>query len=350
MHEVLQVLRHYPAECRPVQIEPLGTAGGLSGAQLWRIITKPALCESPVCGSLDPAPARTLILRRWPTEHPAPERLQFIHSVLDHVARRGLSFIPVPIRTATGESFLRHAGHLWELAPWMPGTADYERAPSSAKLHAAMVALAQVHISTCNLPIAATQRVAGATPAISRRLSRLQELTHGGHQQLARAIDETIWPELVPLARRFLAALPVAVPRALAQLEPLEKLSFPLQLCLRDIWHDHVLFTGNEVTGIVDFGAVDIDTPATDIARLLGSLARDDATAWQTSLTAYATVRPLTENELQAVTALDTSGTLLAGCNWIRWIYLESRQFDDRTQVMERFSRIAARAQLLIDR
>jgi homoserine kinase type II len=232
----------------------------------------------------------------------------------------------------------------------MPGTANYECTPSSAKLRAAMVALARIHMCTIEIPSAAAQQAAGAAPAISRRLSRLQDLTHGGGQQLARAIDDSVWPELAPLARQFLAVLPEAIPRALARLMPLEKVPFRLQPCLRDIWHDHVLFTGNEVTGIVDFGAVNIDTPATDIARLLGSLAGDNATAWQTGLAAYATVRPLAENELHAVASLDTSGTLLAGCNWIRWIYIEGRQFDDRTQVMERFSRIAARTQLLIDR
>jgi homoserine kinase type II len=104
-----------------------------------------------------------------------------------------------------------------------------------------------------------------------------------------------------------------------------------------------VLFTGDKVTGIVDFGAIDVDSPAGDISRLLGSLAGDDASGWQTGLTTYSAVRQLSVHEQHAVTALDISGTLLAGCNWIRWIYVDGRQFENPTQVMSRFRAIVAR-------
>src|SRR3990172_4401717 len=114
MDEIESILKLYPPDCRPRQIQPLGSAGGMSGAQFWRIT----------------APRGTLNLRRWPQEHPTPERLRFIHAVLDHAAERDIAFLPVPIRATTGESFVSHAGHLWELAPWLPGNADYERAPS----------------------------------------------------------------------------------------------------------------------------------------------------------------------------------------------------------------------------
>ena len=133
------------------------------------------------------------------------------------------------------------------------------------------------------------------------------------------------------------------LPRAIERLTPLVNVPLAIQPCLRDIWHDHVLFTGNEVTGIIDFGAVDIDTPATDIARLLGSLVGDDAFGWRAGLDAYATIRPLAAEEETAVRALDASGTILAGCNWIRWICIDGRQFEDRSRIRERFERIISR-------
>jgi homoserine kinase type II len=103
------------------------------------------------------------------------------------------------------------------------------------------------------------------------------------------------------------------------------------------------LFTGDEVTGIIDFGAVDINTPATDIARLLGSLVADDLEGWQTGLAAYSAVRPLSPEESLAVVALDRSGIVLAGCNWIRWIYIERREFDNRQHVIDRFRKLLGR-------
>jgi Ser/Thr protein kinase RdoA (MazF antagonist) len=284
-----------------------------------------------------------LALRRWPTEHPSPERLRFIHSVLEHAGRHGITILPIPIKTRAGQSFVQIDGHLWELAPWMPGEADYDRSPSAAKLRAAMSALANIHLALANFPVAASQRLAGAPPSITHRLSRMRDLLAGGHHELARAITNSVWPDLARLAREFLAVLPRALPIAIALHEPLASLSFSLQPCLRDIWHDHVLFTGVEVTGIVDCGAIDIDAPACDIARLLGSLVGKDATGWQAGLAAYAGVRTLSSDEIRTVTALDLSGTLLAGCNWIRWIYIDGRRFEIQVQVTERLRRIVAR-------
>ena len=129
-----------------------------------------------------------------------------------------------------------------------------------------------------------------------------------------------------------------------------------MQPCLRDIWHDHILFTGDEVTGLVDFGAIDIDTPATDLARLIGFFSPprrgvglreerglDEAETWHEALAAYQTIRPLTADEIQAAHALDTSGTILAGCNWLRWIYVDGRVFENQNQVIVRFRRILQR-------
>jgi homoserine kinase type II len=175
----------------------------------------------------------------------------------------------------------------------------------------------------------------------------LQELAHGGREQLADAISDKFWPEFAPLARQFLAALPRALPHAISLHERLAREKFSVQPCLRDIWHDHVLFTGDEVTGIIDFGAMDIDTPACDVARLLGGLVGPDAAQRQIGLTGYCSVRPLMAHELAAVAAFDTSIVLLAGCNWIRWIFIEGRQFENPTQVIGYFKRIMERTMLL---
>jgi Ser/Thr protein kinase RdoA (MazF antagonist) len=317
------ILSLYPPDCRPTRIEPLHNAGGMSGAQFWRVL----------------APRGTLILRRWPREHPAPERLRFLHAVLLHAVQRDITFLPVPIRATSSETFIEHAGHMWELSPWMPGTADYEKTASAEKLRAAMQALARFHIATGDFQPARC----APSPAIERRLKMLQELQSGGLGELSHAVNDTVWTDLAPLAGKFLAALPTAIPRAIAQLALLKDVPFSLQPCLRDIWHDHVLFSGNDVTGIIDFGAMNVDTPACDIARLLGSLVGDDAPGWQAGISAYSAVRSLMTDESRAIGALDASGTLLAGCNWIRWIYVERRQFENHTQVSERFCRIVDR-------
>jgi homoserine kinase type II len=134
MREIDEILERFPPDCHPLHIEPLGSAGGMSGAQFWRINAPIPV----VRGSPDPAHVRTLLVRRWPAEHPTPQRLRFIHAVLQHAAQRGIPFLPLPIATRSGQSFVAHAGHLWEFTPWLPGAADYEQSPSAAKLHAAL--------------------------------------------------------------------------------------------------------------------------------------------------------------------------------------------------------------------
>jgi Ser/Thr protein kinase RdoA (MazF antagonist) len=133
-------------------------------------------------------------------------------------------------------------------------------------------------------------------------------------------------------------------------LETLVDVSLAMQPCLRDVWHGNVLFTGDQVTGLVDFGAMGVETPAGDVARLLGSMADDNLGDWRPGLEAYTTVRPLSPDELRAAAALDASGTVLAGCNWITWIYIEGRQFESRQQVIERFGRLLERLGVLVER
>jgi homoserine kinase type II len=225
----------------------------------------------------------------------------------------------------------------------MPGGADYDRTPSAQKLRAAMTALAQFHVATSDFPTVQPPQGVAAAPAIARRLARLNELYIKGAGHLGGAISSQILPSLEPLAHQFLVTLPLLMPRAVRQLESLAKNHSATQPCIRDIWRDHVLYTGDEVTGIIDFGGMDIDTPTTDIARLLGSLVGDDEKNWQTGIEAYSAVRPVSAAEAQTAKALDHSGPILAGCNWLQWIYIDRRQFENPAQIIERFRKIVER-------
>jgi Ser/Thr protein kinase RdoA (MazF antagonist) len=310
------VLKQYPILTHESRAEALGMAGGLSGALFWRISS----------------PSGTFILRRWPTEHPTRERLTWIHALLTHVDRQGFHLVPVPFRNASSETIISEASHLWELAPWLPGAADYHVSPQPEKLRAAMITLAKFHLAAASF-----RGNSDATKsAVHKRLERLRELSTNEIARLAHSIDDSTWPELAQPARDAVARLPSAVVTARAQLAPFESASLPLQPCIRDIWHDHILFTGEEVTGLIDFGAADVDTPAGDIARLLGSLVGDDGDRWSAGLAAYESIRSISADERRVLPALDTSANVIAIANWIRWIYVERRKFDNREQVVLR--------------
>jgi homoserine kinase type II len=115
------------------------------------------------------------------------------------------------------------------------------------------------------------------------------------------------------------------------------------QPAIRDIWHDHLLFTGNELTGIVDFGAMNVDTPLTDVARLVGSLVRDDREARRVALDAYSKVRPLTGEDRELIDLLDRSGVLVAAVNWLKWLYIDRRDMGPTPPIIRRLDEILQR-------
>jgi Ser/Thr protein kinase RdoA (MazF antagonist) len=116
-----------------------------------------------------------------------------------------------------------------------------------------------------------------------------------------------------------------------------------LQPCLCDVWHDHVLFTGDEVTGLVDYGAAKIDHVAVDLARLLGSLVEDNTEERSAGLRAYEEVCPLMPDEEALIAVLDETGTVLGIANWLMWLYAERRRFENRTAVADRLGKLVLR-------
>ncbi len=95
--------------------------------------------------------------------------------------------------------------------------------------------------------------------------------------------------------------------------------------------------------GIIDFGSMRSENVAADVARLLGSLAGDQADDWRAGLAAYESVRRLSDDERSLVTAFDRSTVLLGGLQWLEWIYLEGRQFAQPDAVLLRVDELLSR-------
>jgi Ser/Thr protein kinase RdoA (MazF antagonist) len=321
--DVQSVLSFYGVIVGTVRtIEPLGNAGGWSGSRLWRLTN---------------SAGDRFCLRRWPAEHPTAERLRLIHAVLTCVAPQ-LPAVAVPLNTNGGLTFIEHSGHLWELTAWRPGTADYHAHPSRPRLRAAMHALARFHVLAARF-----EQHRGRAQTLVDRHRLWSEMRDGGlsliEQALATPLDSEIDSRalcLLPLARNLMATSPVAPALAAAP-------ELPLQPAIRDIHHDHVLFTGDEVTGIIDFGALRIDTPLADIARLAGSLAGDDREARQFAFASYSEIRPLSDTDRRLIELLDETGLVLGAVNWLTWLYVERRDMGPPAPIARRLDEIIKR-------
>jgi len=295
--------------------EYLGSAGGFSGARFWRIRAAEA----------------AYALRRWPQGAPDRRRLKLIHAALRQTVEAGVRELTLPLDTLDGKSFVSHAGHLWQLEPWSAGE-TYSAAPSTARLSAAFRWLASYHAAAESLPEYSPRRV---PRSIEDRLQRLSAFDGGGLREIARSLGRAGWPETDSLAPRVLQLAEPRIRPALARLSAVAG-NYPQLPALRDIWSEHVLFDGEEVAAVIDFGSLDVDTPATDIARLAGSMCWDQQDDWSLALDAYQRVRPLSANQRDLVAVLDAANVVLAGLNWLRWIYVEGRQFENREAVAAR--------------
>jgi homoserine kinase type II len=250
-----------------------------------------------------------------------------------------LFFVPAVYPTLEGATFLLRAGRFWELTDWMPGQADFQDAPSASRLASACEALAKLHLAwNRNLP------QSGPCPAIRRRLERcrqwLELVSSGWQPNLRNALD----PVAEPAARAW-RLLGTRAPRIPALLAPWENRVFALQPCLCDIWHDHILYEGERISGVIDYGSLKQDCVAVDLARLLGSMVGDDAAMWTVGLYAYRALRPLSDGEERVIQVLVRTGTVLALANWLKWLYFDGRVFDDRREVARRLKTLVNRVE-----
>lgn len=302
----------------------LGAAGGFSGALLWR-------CQG---GEQDKC------LRGWPLGGPNTARLTWIHGELLRIAAH-CGGIPTPFTAASGCTWVELDGRLWEITPWLPGTADFALNPSADRLAAACTKLAEFHLAAQQ----GGERQRAAAPSVATRLELVNQLDGGLWRTIQDAVTARASTAFAPRARQLLAAYAQRASQLRADLTAVASTPFALHTCHGDLWHDHVLFVGQEVSGFLDFGAMRIDSPAADLARLLGSLAKNDRQLWEAGFAAYAARAPLCAAEKQLAATIDRATVLLSGMNWLKWLFLEQRQFEDPQRVQQRLDAILERAQ-----
>jgi Ser/Thr protein kinase RdoA (MazF antagonist) len=248
-----------------------------------------------------------------------------------------LRFIPLPILDATGQSLHEHSGRLWELGPWMAGTAELSRPPAIARVRAAFTGLAALHER-----LSGEQRE-GSSPGLARRADAMLHLLRGGFGTLKAAIE--LERRRDPAARshdtamRWLRLAHTLAPSQLGPLQSAAALVVRLQPCLRDARPEHFLFESDHLSGLVDFGAMGVDCVAADLARLLSEWLPSDRESRAVALASYDSVRPLGPSETALITAFENSASLLLGESWLRWHYLEHRHFTDPDAVASGIAR-----------
>lgn len=276
-------------------------------------------------------------LRGWPQKE--LPRAEAATRFVTHVARSGELNVPVPLLTQRGAATTLHpAGdRFWELAPWLQGEADFATRPTLQRLEAMCRALARLHLHAADLP------AGDEFLAVERHLAALVSLGKSIYEGEYDGLESATMPVECPVGKTWLPVLLRGIDLATRQLTALQAVRFPRQWTWGDAWHNNFLLDGTQVTGLVDFATVRVDTPAADLARLLGSTTVEQPTWWPAGLEAYSEERSLSEAELRAARALEASGTVLSLANWLRWLGIECRPFASPEAVCDRMTHFALR-------
>lgn len=293
-------------------LQPLGNAGGFSGARFWQVASDQG----------------TFCLRRWPSNSQVD--VTGIHQVLVRAQQAELP-VAAPILNRDGLSVTRDAlGFEWELSRWVEGTADFNQNPSSERLVDAVQTLARFHRATSdrkwNARSDALQTRLTMLTDTPRQLPRLQAALGAESDGLA-----VVGRELLPDLERAIEPLRKSISCFVNQ-------DWPMVHAIRDIHHDHLFFHDERLSGIVDFGAMRIEARCFDLARMVGSLQWNGEHPWDESLRIYSETDTILDSERELIHSLHKCNVLLGIVNWLNWIYLEQRKFDNWDAVKIRFN------------
>jgi Ser/Thr protein kinase RdoA (MazF antagonist) len=312
-----KLLKRYQVRLQPLSaLESLGSGGGYSGARLWRFRAAPG----------------QLVLRAWPAHGPGRAHLEKVHRWLFLTA--DLGFVPVPFRDRVGESLQDWQGSLWEVTPWLAGFADLSCPPKIEHLRLAFTGLAAFHERLV------TEQVYDSSPGLRNRRDTLASLVRGEFDMLESAMERARPNSLAKAdVNSWLALARRLGPMLLDPLEQAAARIVPVQPCLRDARPEHFLFEGDRLGGLVDYGAMGIDSVAADLARLLGEWSGGDPAARREALDSYERVRPLDPAEAGLIRVFESATALLIGERWVRWKFIEGRHFDDPNAVAKGLAR-----------
>jgi Ser/Thr protein kinase RdoA (MazF antagonist) len=315
---------------RDVEVSRL--PGGLSGAVVYR-------CD------ID---GRRYALKRWP-EGTAAARVDEVHDVLRR-ARKRLNLVPELVPSLFGSTRLSWDSGHFELASWVPGVAvgdgGEDRATIVDAVRRGAAAIGAFHEATrCwgegeSLP-----------PAVLRRLGRIAELQRRLPEALARGQSPT--PMIAMAAEWLRRHGNVRLKEAAARLEPWAARMVPVQVVLRDVHPQHILFDEGIVSGIVDFDALGKDAIATDLARWVGGFhgdcgrglvvlggdsgpSEDSQALWEAAVSGYSAVRSVPQSVIELAVDIAEASWVILLANWVVWAHLGERDFSGLWPVVDR--------------
>lgn len=365
-----------PARLGRVGTTPIGA--GFSGGVIYRVDDGEKGAPSDR-GQTWPSWA----LKAWPPATPAA-RIARIAAIVRAAALHCRLLAPPLTRNDVDVTLVKMHGYHWELARWIPGSPLPVDAPADAiarggeaigRAHAAMNRHRRCrplpgHAATSPVPRCVTDRMTridDVTPWVDR-LAKLPPAPDALADQLAGQLvnehgdDPASLSDCRDLARVLVEAAawlahawPVVVPRLVERLRHHERDHLRLAACwaLRDVHREHILFAGDgTVQGILDYDALDLDSPAADLARWAGDFdasspsvhaamglnpanGSPERSPLHAAVAGYRRIRSFSQSEWELAQTLVDINRVGGLANWLIWLVVEKRTFTASAQQIQ---------------
>ena len=313
-------------------ISPLQSSG-FSGAELWKINTSES---QPLC------------LKHYRSGSLTVEQLDGIHRVLIHAFNEGCEFVAKPMRLTDGFTTVvagpknSPTSGLWDLSTWVPGSAL--NSFNDAQIEIAFASIARFHKAAAQVNLAF-----GPSPNLNQRQSQLAKLVRPESTVLDQAANQLKTAAIHPALQgplETIVDLLLQVPQSQiaslqTRLSEFVTMDLPLHPVVRDLRAEHLLFTDDQLTGLVDFDAMQMDSVAYDLSRLTSSM-RLAESQLHLALATYHAERPIQAAEAKLTQLLTGISRLLAPLSWVNWLVLEQRSFGNLAAVEKRLKEVAA--------
>lgn len=286
-------------EREPSQIAFHQLSGGHSKSPIWLVVL-----------NLDHVSELNLVFKLHNQQDLSTSKLNWIGEALQYCHDSGFKLVPRQIYVEPVPA-TRKENLVVEMLTWQPGTPlgpntsnDWIRKAISAQL--------EFH----NYLSGHSESIRGTSRAIAKRIQLLESLDPTKLSVFnfdAKKLRDQLLDGLIPLASKTMNLQPIQV----------------------DARPEHFLIAEDKLSGIIDFSAMAIDTPAVDLARLVGELSLGDNLKWQMLVSHYLDQSDADFNQ-QLIQLLDWSGALLGIANWINWqeagnVTLEAAKFRIKT-------------------
>ncbi|RMF43333.1 MAG: aminoglycoside phosphotransferase family protein [Planctomycetota bacterium] len=291
------------------------------------------------------SPSGPLCLRGWPATV-SRKHLDFIFEAINVARQAGIETVPRYIHPQAISGWVEADNRLWELTEWKLGTADFSAQPTSSRLAAATSCLGNLHRIWRHW-----RSGTASSPGVVRRLQIVNRLlntnlTRRWLDSVHTGLFANRASELEFMARRTIRAFEAHGTAVRQSLAALLAVPVPVHPVLRDVHVEHVLFAGDQVSGIIDFGALAIDEPVVDLVRLLASC-RPDRRDWLAAIAAYEQASGVVVDQ-RRLAVLDQASCLLSAVQWAEWLLFQGLQFDTPLgRLIDRWKKLVERLEEL---